>query len=70
LSENKDKDSVIGQVIAVGPGMFDRLGNLQPVLVQAGDHVLLPAYGGTTLEMNDDKFQIFRDTEILGKVEF
>ncbi|THG00128.1 hypothetical protein TEA_006931 [Camellia sinensis var. sinensis] len=35
-----------GKVVAVGPGMRDKVGNLIPVGVNEGDTVLLPDYGG------------------------
>jgi chaperonin GroES len=55
--------------VATGPGTYDNTGNLIPTRVAEGDHVLLPNYGGTTFEMAEEKYHIFRDTEILGKVE-
>ena len=33
-------------MVAVGPGLYDNNGNLQKVLVQVGQTVLLPEYGG------------------------
>ncbi|KAL7260317.1 hypothetical protein ACSBR1_006065 [Camellia fascicularis] len=35
-----------GKVVAVGPGMRDKVANLIPVGVNEGDTVLLPDYGG------------------------
>ena len=40
-----------------------------PVSVSVGDSVLLPEYGGTKIEMNEQEYLIFRDTDILGKFE-
>ncbi|RDY07818.1 10 kDa chaperonin, mitochondrial, partial [Mucuna pruriens] len=55
-----------GKVIAVGPGSRDRVGNLIPVAVKEGDHVLLPEYGGTQIKLDDKEFHLFRDEDILG----
>ncbi|NP_001235740.1 10 kDa chaperonin-like [Glycine max] len=55
-----------GKVIAVGPGSRDKAGNLIPVSVKEGDHVLLPEYGGTQIELDDKEFHLFRDEDILG----
>lgn len=41
------------KVIAVGPGVRDRNGNLIPVSVKEGDEVLLPEYGGTEVKLGD-----------------
>ncbi|GFY84679.1 GroES-like family protein [Actinidia rufa] len=42
-----------GKVVAVGPGIHDRNGNLIPVSVKEGDNVLLPEYGGTEVKLGD-----------------
>ena len=56
-------------VVAVGDGGRDQNGNVVPVSVSVGDSVLLPEYGGTKIEMNEQEYLIFRDTDILGKFE-
>lgn len=45
-----------GKVIAVGPGSRDKAGNLIPVSVKEGDHVLLPEYGGTQIKLDDKEY--------------
>ncbi|MQL99263.1 hypothetical protein Taro_031989 [Colocasia esculenta] len=55
-----------GKVVAVGPGSCDRNGNLIPVSVKEGDHVLLPDYGGTDVKLGDKEYQLYRDEDILG----
>ena len=55
LQSNKSEESVIGEIMAVGKGQLDGKGNLVPVMVNVGDHVLLPNYGGQTIEMGEDK---------------
>jgi chaperonin GroES len=38
--------------------------------VKAGDKVLLPEFGGTKVELADQKeYHLFRETDILAKVE-
>merc|ERR1712124_161367 len=56
-----------GTVVAVGPGGRDQNGNTVPVSVAVGDSVLLPEYGGTKVELNDEEFILFRDSDLLGK---
>ncbi|XP_057292876.1 10 kDa heat shock protein, mitochondrial-like isoform X2 [Hydractinia symbiolongicarpus] len=58
-----------GTVVSVGPGGRDQNGNTVPVSVKAGDKVLLPEYGGTKLEIEDQEYVIFRDAELIGKFE-
>ena len=40
-----------------------------PVSVQAGDKVLLPEYGGTKVELEDKEYFIFKEADILAKLE-
>ena len=56
-----------GTVIAVGAGARDSSGNLIPPTVGVGDSVLLPEYGGTKLEMADQEYMLFRESDLLGK---
>jgi chaperonin GroES len=63
-----DQDLQIGTVVATGPGVHEE-GQFRECLVKTGQKVLLPSYGGQIVEMNDNKFYIYRDTEIVGIVE-
>jgi len=58
-----------GEIVAVGPGGLDRDGNRRAMSVAIGDTVLLPEYGGHTVKMGEEEFQLFRDEDILGKFE-
>ena len=35
--------------------------------INVGDKVLLPEYGGHTLELNNEEYQLFRHDDILAK---
>ena len=63
------KGSVEGKVVATGPGAYSRDGKLLPTSCKVGDTVLLPEYGGTQVKVDGKEFMIFRDDEILAKVE-
>jgi len=54
-------------VVAAGPGYRTAEGEIQPLSVQVGDHVLLPEYGGTPVKLEGEEFHLFRDSDILGK---
>jgi chaperonin GroES len=53
-------------VLAVGPGLRLKSGELQPTAVQTGDKVLLPQFGGTPIKVGEDEYHLFRDSEIRG----
>lgn len=44
--------------MAVGPGARDRDGKLIPVSVKEGDTVLLPEYGGATVNLGEKEYAI------------
>jgi len=41
-------------VIAVGPGAPDKHGKIVPTQVQAGDRVLLPGWGGSSIKVGEE----------------
>ncbi len=69
LPSDNVKDPNEGTVVAVGPGLRDVSGALHAVNLKAGDAVLLPKYGGTEVEIGDEKLSLYREEDILGKFE-
>lgn len=55
-------------VLAVGPGFTDSNGNKVVPNVAEGDVVLIPPFGGSTVQVGDDEVILFRDSEILAKI--
>ncbi|SCU85736.1 LANO_0C05160g1_1 [Lachancea nothofagi CBS 11611] len=56
-------------VLAVGPGFTDANGNKVVPQVAVGDHVLIPQFGGSSIKLkDDDEVVLFRDSEILAKL--
>jgi chaperonin GroES len=58
-----------GKVVAVGPGSYSREGQIIPVSCKVGDTVLLPEFGGTQIKVEGKEFVIYRDDEILAKLD-
>lgn len=57
------------KVLAVGPGFTDSNGTKVTPQVKVGDQVLIPQFGGSTIKLNsDDEVILFRDSEILAKI--
>merc|ERR1719188_564752 len=65
IPADKAKDPNEGEVVAVGAGERDMQGTLHAVSLEVGDKVLLPAYGGTEVKINDDEMFLFRESDIL-----
>ena len=55
-------------VIAVGPGAANKDGVVVPTSVKAGDRVLLPGWGGNSIKLGEEEYFLFRDSEILAKI--
>lgn len=55
-------------VIAVGPGAPNKDGKVIPTQVKAGDRVLLPGWGGNSIKVGEEEYFLFKDSEILAKI--
>lgn len=58
-----------GKVIAAGPGKFSEKGKRMELSVRVGDVVWYGKYSGNDVEVNNEKFVILRESEILGVLE-
>lgn len=58
-----------GEVVAVGPGKFNKAGERIAMDVKKGDKVLFSKYGGTDVKIDGDDYLIMREDDILGVVE-
>ena len=54
-----------GTVIAVGPGRRDDDGKRIPMDVKVGDRVLYARYGGSEVKLEDKKYLILKESDIL-----
>jgi chaperonin GroES len=54
-----------GKVIAVGPGRKDDQGERIPMDVAKGDRVLFAKYGGTEDKLDDEKYLILKESDVL-----
>lgn len=66
---NKPDTASYGVVLEAGPGVHDNSGKLIPTSVKTGDTVLLPEYGGQKVKLNDQELFIYKDSDIVARVE-
>ncbi|KAL0477376.1 mitochondrial heat shock protein HSP10 [Acrasis kona] len=57
-------DNATGEVIAVGDGIEDKKATLK-----IGDKVLLPNYAGAPIKFSGEEYDMYREDEILAKIE-
>jgi len=50
-------------------GNFDNHGQRIPVQVNVGDTILLPDFAGTEIKLNSEKYFVYRDSDVIGKLE-
>ena len=55
-----------GLIIALGTGKTDDNGKKVPFEVKKGDRVLISKYGGTEVKLDDKKYTLVREDDILG----
>ena len=67
LTSGKEEKLNYGTVIACGPGKTLDDGKTRPIMVNVGDTVLLPEYGGSKVILADEEeLYIYRDDDIMG----
>ncbi|KAF2094474.1 chaperonin Cpn10 [Rhizodiscina lignyota] len=68
LPESAVKELNEAKVLAVGPGGLDKDGKRIACGVKPGDKVLIPQYGGSPIKVQEEEYHLFRDHEILAKI--
>ena len=59
-----------GEVVAVGAGKPLENGEVRPVSVKVGDHVVFGQYSGSnTIKVNGEELLIINESELLGVIE-
>ena len=70
MPQSADKDRPEqGKVVAVGPGKTLSSGNRAPMDVKTGDTVLFTQYGPNEIKIEDKKYLIAKQEDILAILE-
>ena len=65
IPDNAKEKSISGEVLAVGPGKLNDKGDLIPMNVKVGEKVCYERYGGTEIEVDNEKFVALKESDIL-----
>ena len=57
-----------GEVVAVGPGVRNGAGKLQPLDVKGGDRVLFGKWSGTEVKLDGEDLMIMKEADIMGLI--
>ncbi len=69
LPETAKEKPQEGKVIAVGPGRLNDQGQRIPLDIKEGDRVIFAKYAGTEVKLDDKKYLILRESDIMAVVE-
>ena len=70
LPDTAEKEKPIkGKVIAVGPGKLTEKGERNPMAVKVGDIVLFKKYGPDEIELENKKYLVGDEDDILAVIE-
>lgn len=69
LPETAKEKPQEGQIVAAGPGRLNDDGTRLPLDVEVGDRVLYAKYAGTEFKMNDKKYLILGEKDILAVLQ-
>jgi chaperonin GroES len=69
LPDTAKEEKAEGKVTAVGAGKMLESGKMQPLEVKKGDRVIFGKYAGDEILINDKKFKILKESEILAIFE-
>lgn len=58
-----------GEVVAVGNGLRDESGKVQPLDVKAGDTVLFSKWSGTEVTIDGEELLVVKESDIMGIIE-
>ena len=64
----KEKPSQ-GEVVAVGPGVYDDSGKRVALDVAAGDRVIFGKWSGTEVQIEGEDLLIMKESDIMGIIE-
>jgi chaperonin GroES len=60
---------LMGEVLAVGPGLHTITGNFVPTTINVGETVVFPAFGGTKMTIDGDEYIVMKEQDLLAILE-
>ncbi len=69
IPDTAKEKPVEGEALAVGPGVRDQMGKVNPLDVKIGDRVLFGKWAGTDVLIDGEERLILKESDILGIIE-
>jgi chaperonin GroES len=58
-----------GKVVAVGKGKILENGDIRPLDVKVGDHILFGKYSGTEVKVDGEEYLVMREEDVMAVIE-
>lgn len=66
LPDSAKEKPMEGNIISVGKGSRDSQGNLIPMELKAGDHVVFGKWSGTEVKIEGKEYLIMKESDVMG----
>lgn len=66
LPDSAKEKPMEGKVVSVGKGTRDSQGNLIPMDLKAGDHVVFGKWSGTEVKIEGKEYLIMKESDVMG----
>jgi chaperonin GroES len=57
--------ALMGEIIAVGPGLININGTLIPMTVNIGETVVFPSFGGQRITINNEEYLVYKEPDLI-----
>jgi chaperonin GroES len=69
LPENVKEKPQVGEIVAIGAGLYDNDGKLIPMVVKVGQKVMYTKWGGNEVKVGNEDWKLVKQTDILAIVD-
>jgi chaperonin GroES len=60
---------LMGEVVAIGPGIYTITGNWIDTSIRVGELVVFPAFGGTKMTVEGEEYVVMKENDLLAILE-
>lgn len=69
IPDSAQEKPMEGQVLAVGSGHINDNGDVRPLDVKAGDHIVFSKWSGTEVTIDGEELLVMKESDIIGILE-
>ena len=69
IPDSATEKPIKGKVVAVGKGKILENGEVRPLDVKVGDHILFGKYSGTEVKVDGEELLVMREEDVMAVIE-